>query len=214
MPLLADYASLVELKSFMRITDTADDTELGFALTAASRAIDQVANRHFGQDDTVATRYYTVPAGVARSTSDEFGGRATVAVDDIATVTGLILLTASSDDGAFDQTLVINTDFRLWPWNAAGEGRPWERIVLGPSGSWPAGVRNVSLTAKFGWPAIPTPIKNATLVQAGTILKGGRDSPLGIAGSPDFGNELRLSTKLHPIAAELVRPYVRMWAVA
>lgn len=211
MPLVADYASVAELKSFLRITDTQDDTELGYAVSAASRAIDQAANRHFGQDASPTARYYSGDVAV---TGGEFGGRASLPVEDISVAAGLVVKTASSEDGTFDTTLVVNTDYRLWPWNAAAEGRPWERIVLAPGGGWNRFLRGVEVTAQWGWPSVPVPIKYATLVQAGTILKGGRDSPLGIAGSPDFGNELRLSTKLHPIAAEVVRPYIRTWAFA
>lgn len=218
MALKADYCTASELKVFMRINDTADDTAIGLAITSASRAIDQVTGRAgFGQDDPAVARYYSVnPDGSChRNRNDPFYGRHTVDPDaDISSVTGLTVKTDGDDDGTFETTLTINTDFRLWPYNAAADSRPWERIVLTAGGSFPTALRTIEVTAKWGWSAVPSDIKLATEIQAQTILKGGRDSPLGIAGSPDFGNELRLSTKLHPNAAELVRPYVRQWAFA
>lgn len=218
MALRADYCTASELKAFMRITDTADDTAIGLAITSASRAIDQVAGRSFGQDDPAIARYYSATRGSGSShpagTNDPFAGRWTLDVDDVSTTTDLVVKTDSADDGTFETTLTINTDYRLWPYNAAADGRPWERIVLTAGGSLPTYLRAIEVTAKWGWTAVPSDIKLATQIQAQTILKGGRDSPLGIAGSPDFGNEMRLSTKLHPNAAELVRPYVKIWGVA
>lgn len=195
MSLIADYCTLAELKAFLRISDTADDVQLALAVTTASRVIDQFASRHFGVDDTVTTRWYTP--------SD---ARGSLEVDDIATTTGL----AVTFDGV---AAVLDTAFRVQPYNAVVDGWPFEYFELVNGTSFPTTSRGVAVTAKFGWPTVPPAIKNACLIQAGTILKGGRESPLGIAGSPEFGNELRLSTRLHPIAAEAVRPYRRMWGV-
>lgn len=213
MALRADYCTAAELKAFMRVDDTVDDVPIGLAVTAASRAVDQVANRAFGLDEPAVARIAKASYHPIRS--DEFYGRWTIDPDaDISSVTGLVVKTDSDDDGTFETTLTITTDYRLWPYNATADGRPWERIVLTAGGTAPAGIRPVEVTAKWGWAAVPADIKLATEIQAQTILRGGRDSPLGIAGSPEFGNEMRLSTKLHPLAAELVRPYVKIWGVA
>lgn len=217
MALKADYCTSAELKAFMRITDTVDDTAVALAITSASRAVDQVAGRSFGQDDPAVARYYSATPGSGAfhppGRQDPFAGRHTVDTDDISTATSLVVKVDADDDGTFETTLTISTDFRLWPYNAAADGRPWERIVLTAGGSLPTVLRGIEVTAKWGWVTVPSDIKLATEIQAQTILRGGRDSPLGIAGSPEFGNELRLSTKLHPNAAELIRPYVKMWAV-
>lgn len=214
--LLADYCTSADLKAFMRIADTVDDTQIALAVTAASRMIDQAAGRSFGQEDPATARYYDTLTDTTwhpPGTLDTFAGRWALEVDDISTTTSLVVKVDQGDDGVFETTLTINTDFRLWPWNAAADGRPYERIILISGGSFPSMLRTVEVTAKWGWSAVPSAIKNAALIQAQTILKGGRESPLGIAGSPDFGNELRLQTKLHPVAAEAVRPYVKLWAV-
>lgn len=219
MALKADYCTSAELKAFMKVTDAVTDAQIALAITSASRAVDQVAGRSFGQDDPAVARYYSATPGTGSrhlyGTLDPFAGRWTVDPDaDISSTTGLTVKTDGDDDGTFETTLTIDTDFRLWPYNAAADSRPWERIVLTAGGTLPVALRGIEVTAKWGWISVPADIKLATMIQAQTILKGGRDSPLGIAGSPDFGNEMRLSTKLHPNAAELVRPYVKLWAVA
>lgn len=217
MALKSDYCTAVEFRTWARISDAVDDTAIGLAITSASRAIDQVTGRSFGQDDPAVARYYSLAADgmYHRNPADPFYGRYTIDTDaDISSTTGLTVKTDLDDDGVFETTLTINTDFRLWPYNAAADSRPWERIVLTSGGTLPTPLRTIEVTAKWGWTAVPSEVKFATEIQAQTMLKGGRDSPLGIAGSPDFGNEMRLSTKLHPEAAEAIRHLVKLWAFA
>lgn len=210
MALLADYCSATELKSYLRITDVADDAELGFAITAASRAIDQATNRHFGQDGSVTARYYTAQRP---NMTNGFDGRFTLETEDISTVTGLLVKTDLDNDGTFETSLTIDTDFRLYPWNAAAESQPWERIVLNLGVSFPSQLRTVEVTAKFGWTAVPTAIKEAALMQASRFFSR-RNSPYGIAGSPSEGSELRLLARVDPDVMVVVAPYKRLWAWA
>lgn len=195
MPLETDYVALADLKAWLRIGDTTDDAELALAITTASRDIDQFANRRFGRDDVATTRWYTATAA------------GPVEVHDIATTGGL----AVTFDGT---TVTLDGEYRLAPYNAAADGEPYTRLELVNGSRFPTTARGVAVTAVFGWPAIPDAVRFATRVQAGTLLKGGRDSPLGVAGSPEFGNELRLSTGLHAMAQRAVRPYRRVWGVA
>lgn len=210
MALLADYASLDELRAFLRITDAGDDPELSVALTAASRAIDHATSRHFGVDDSAVARYYSPLSG---SFQRDWGDRATLEVDDISTTTGLVVKSDTAGTGSFATTLVLNTDYRLFPYNAALEGRPWTRIILSQGVGWAQAERGVEVTARWGWPAVPSAIKQATLVQASRFVKR-RDAPFGVAGSPEMGNELRLLARLDPDVAVLVAGYVRHWAFA
>lgn len=61
-----DYATVAQLKAFARIPvgDTIDDVEIGFAVSAASRAVDQATNRQFGVVDEPEVRYYRDRKGV------------------------------------------------------------------------------------------------------------------------------------------------------
>lgn len=217
MPLTTtDYCTAVELKAYLRIQDTVDDAELGFAITAASRAIDHAMGRPFGVDSSPVARYFTYqPVARAALAVDELGGRQALDVVDISSTVGLVVKVDADDDGTFETTLTLNTDYRLWPWNAAADGRPWERIVLSAAQAFPHVVRGVEVTAAFGWASVPVVVKQATLLQASRFFKR-RDAPFGVAGSPEMGSEMRLLARLDPDVAVLtgLHPYRRIWGVA
>lgn len=201
------YATLAELKTFVGIPtgDTADDTVLTLALDSASLQIDHFCDRTFTADSVATTRDYVVT------------NTGLLDVDPISTTTGLIVQTDDNNDGTFETTWTINTDFRLEPINASSSSVPWDRIVaLGtrwfPKLAYRPGVR---VTAKFGWPTGtgPASVKQATLIQASRLFKR-KDSPFGVAGSVEFGSEIRLLAKLDPDVESLLRRYRRSWWVA
>ena len=68
----------------------------------------------------------------------------------------------------------------------------------------------MQITANWGWNIIPSAIVNANLIQASRFLKR-RDSPFGIAGSPEMGNEMRLLAKLDPDVMLLLQDYRLDW---
>jgi hypothetical protein len=202
MALFPVYASLAELRAFARITDvtdTGDDVFLSMALEAASRAVDEATDRQFGSLSSAAARYYT-------ATFDPVVGRWRIPIDDLMDVTGLVVKADMDWNDVYETTI---TDYRLWPLEAAGLGRPWNTIVFGPFAALAYTAGAFEVTAKWGWSAVPDTIKNATLLQASRFYKR-RDSPYGIAGSPDMGNELRLLAKLDPDVAVMVQPF-RLW---
>jgi hypothetical protein len=200
------YASLAELRQFVGIppADTTDDVTLQLALDAAGAQVDQYCDRSFGADADVTTRLYSPTV------------TGTLDVDPISTATGLVVATDDNGDGTFETTWAIGTDFRLDPVNAAALGEPWTRLVaLGPRWFPMLPYRpGVSVMAKFGWPgaAAPAGVKEATLIQAARLWKR-KDAPFGVAGSVEFGSELRLLAKLDPDVESLLRPYRRSWWV-
>ena len=109
MALTNAYATLAELKAESNIgaADTSYDTKLELALNAASRQIDgYCGGRRFWQDSTVVTRQFFADDSL------------TCMVDDISTTTGLVVAVDNDDDGTFETTLTINTDFIVLPLNA------------------------------------------------------------------------------------------------
>lgn len=188
-----DYATAVELKAYVRVDDTNDDAQIGFALTAASRAIDRCASRQFGQTSPAADRVYTAEWDRRRC-------RWFARVDDVGTTTNMVVVLS-------DTTV---TDYSLEPRNAVANGKVWEQIVFGSGESATAGADNLTITALWGWPSVPVPIKQATLLQASRFLAR-RDSPYGVAGSPENGSELRLLAKVDPDVAVAVSRYTRLW---
>lgn len=201
------YATLAELKTFVGIPvlDVQDDTALQLALDAASTQVDNWTDRVFTADATVTTRDYTVA---------EVGS---LDVDPISTLTGLVVATDDNGDGTFETTWTVGTDFRVEPTNATAAGVPWDRIVaLGPRWFPKNTYRpTVRVTAKFGWPGgvVPQAVKLATLIQASRLFKR-KDAPFGVAGSVEFGSELRLLNELDRDAQNLLRPFRRNWWVA
>jgi hypothetical protein len=194
-----DYVSTEELTTYVRISDTVDDVQAGMAVTAASRAVDDYCGRQFGLVAAPELRRYT--ARVSRNL-----GRWVVDIDDLQTVTGLA---AAATAGAV-------TLYDLEPINAAAEGRPWTRLVISDdSAVQPTGEANEMLvTARWGWTAVPVTVKQATLLQASRILSR-RNSPYGIAGSPEQGSEVRLLSRIDADVAVLLDAYVRRrWVFA
>ena len=200
MALGDSYASAAELRDHFRIDDADDDVILDRALASASRWVTAHCARDFNQaDSATARRFYPRNDG-------------TVDVDDIASTTGLVVATDEGDDGAYEITWTIDTDYMLEPLNGVMDGIPgwpYTRIRRMEVYTWPTGWQYrppVRVTAIWGWPAVPSPVKEATLIQAARIYKR-RDSPDGVLGGlGDFG-PVRVGTRIDPDVEALLFPY-------
>lgn len=196
-----DYCTSTELKDYVRITDSVDDAQVALAITAASRAVDRATRRQFGSVSPAVARYYTARFDAHRL-------RWVVDIDDVMSTSGFAVAVDTDADGTFPDAII---DYQLAPRNAAADGRPWTLLVVGadsdvqPSTALVEGVR---VTAPWGWTSVPTTVKQATLLQASRLLAR-RNSPYGIAGSPETGSELRLLARLDPDVELTVRTYRR-----
>jgi hypothetical protein len=190
------YAQLDDLKSLLRIpaSDTVDDAQLTRSIEAASRRIDGVCDRIFFQEPTATARVYDAT------------NLASVSIDDVSTLDGFVV---KVDDG-FDYatTLVLDVDFRVEPLNNLSKGLPVYRLVS-LSGIFPRStVRpGVQVTARWGFPSVPTAITEATLLMAGRLFKRG-DSLLGVAGFTDMG--VITVRGVDPDVDHLIQPFRRM----
>jgi hypothetical protein len=70
----------------------------------------------------------------------------------------------------------------------------------------------VRVQGVWGWAATPAEINMATLIQASRLFVR-RQSPFGIAGTPDLGT-VRLSAKLDADVEALVRPFRKQNGIA
>jgi hypothetical protein len=207
-----DYCTAAELKTHLRITDTDDDTPLGISITAASRAVDHACNRQFGQTSPAAARYYTYEGARQYTVHSTVGYRETLEIDDLMSTSGLVVKGDYDDDGTYETTLTAPTAKNLYPWNAAANGKPWTHLVLNASDSFPTLPRAIEITALWGWSAVPSIVKQATLVQAARFFSR-RNAAFGIAGSPEMGSEVRLLARLDPDVAVMLGSVRRFWAV-
>lgn len=194
---MTDYATLAELKAQLGITDTVDDTALSRVLTATSRAVDEHCGREFSQDAAAVARVYRAVC------SDQ------LSVDDISTATGLLVATDENDDGTYETSWTISTDFLLEPSNALADGRPAVRLVAVGAKTFPTyGLRPaVQVTARYGWAAVPVQVTEATIIKAARLFRR-KDTPEGVAGGGEFG-VVRISNREDPDVAALLAPFVR-----
>lgn len=203
MTITNGYVTLAEaLAEIGGTNNTSSDARLEQAVEAASRQIDDYTGRKFWQDPTVTTRtYYPDDAYELHS--------APGAVLDISTTTGLVVKIDEGDDGTFNTTLTINTDFIVQPTNASADGMPFTSLrIVGGSYSlprWGSGRPGVSVTAKFGFASVPEPVKQACLVQAVLLYKA-TDAAMGGLSFGD-GAFMRVRGGLNPIAQSLVDRY-------
>lgn len=201
-----NYASTGELGSLVRVGDALDDAQLGLALAAASRAVDDRCRRQFGRLDEPETRRYT-----ARWSRTRAGWLAPI--DDLMTTADLAVGVGVGDSG--DPEVTVAAGYVLRPRNGPARGLPWTELLI-PAAAAPGGAGgdgSVQVTARWGWPAVPVAIKQATLMQASRLLAR-RDAPFGVAGSPESGSEVRLLARLDPDVAVAVEPYRRRVWVA
>lgn len=189
MPWAPDYATEDQAKSFLRIPDDLDDFEIRLAVGASSRALDTSMNRQFGNVATPEARTY--PACFDRHVHSAYVAQ----IDDLQNVAGLVV----EVDGT------PTTAYTLHPVNSPQIGRPYTELVL--TSLSPA---EVVVTARWGWNEIPATVTEMCLLQTGRLFTR-RNAPLGVAGSPDTGSELRLLARLDPDVAMLGTSFRRWW---
>lgn len=193
------YVTLSDLKGFLGISDALDDTTLQRALDASEEQVNAYTGRRFTADGAGVIRYYDAL------------DKGTVSIDPLSSVTDLAVAVDQDGDGVFEDTLTADVDFRLNPYNAVVLGQPYTSLVALTGTTFPAGSRRIKVTGRWGWPTVPASVKQATLIQAGRLWKR-KEAVFGVAGSPEFGNELRLLAALDPDVQALLRPYRHQWA--
>jgi hypothetical protein len=110
-----------------------------------------------------------------------------VFVDDIAETTGLVVKIDVNGDGTYAKTLT-SSDYQLEPLNALMMKEPVTKIRATVPGLFPLtkAPAPIQVTARWGWPDVPYPIRSACIILAGRLVKRG-DSLLGVAGFGDLG---------------------------
>jgi hypothetical protein len=223
------YCTRTDVEEWMGTAQTWTANEgaiLDVAVEAASRLIDEYCNRYIGS--------FTGSSSTA-STSRVFSANNmnVCYIDDVSG--SVTLATDENGDGTFETTWTaaqfqlepLNAPTRGRPYNAIRAtatryfpsyetASGWVSIAGGnrffyaPSAVLPFGYHPsqalVQITStQWGWPAIPTAIKQATIIQAAMIYQA-KEAPAGLMGTPDMG-QVRFPSWLHPQAKLLVEPY-------
>jgi hypothetical protein len=191
-----DYVSLADAREYVtRSGVMVDDAEIALAITTASRGCDTHTNRQFGRLDVAATWSYHAWWNADR-------GRWIVNIDDLPSVAGLAV-----DVPTVGTTATYDPE----PDDALDKGEVYTRLAFrADSPVLPSADDEylVKVTSRFGWLTVPTEVAMATRLQTSRLLAR-RDSPFGIAGSPEQGSELRLLARLDPDVAVSLRGLVR-----
>ena len=189
-----DYAAPEELKKTLNLTGTTyTDQDVKLALQAATTSINTHCGRVFTQGSTETRKYYPVSPNY-------------VIIDDAVSVSSI------TTNGT---TLVLDTDYRLEAVAVAKPGPPYDVVrnmaipgVYGAMGYGFIAQSPLSVTGVFGWPSVPAPIKQATMILAGRYLQRSRSAPFAILTFGDGGEAARL-TRSDPDVAMLLSPYTR-----
>lgn len=198
MAITNGYCTLAELKATLAIDtgDTVDDAALELAIESSSRMIDDYCDRFFYQDGTAqspVSRYYT-PIDMYY-----------VQIDDIVTITEI----ATDEDLSFSwDTVWSTTDFMVEPINNPRKGWPYNKLLAVGAYIFTAALpQSLRVKGIWGWSAVPKEIKTACLIQSSRMFLR-RQSPFGIAGSPELGT-VRLLAKLDADVEALIKPLRR-----
>ena len=194
---MANYATLAQVKSALRITDEIDDALLNTAIESASRWVDGWCGRTFDKANGVTTKDY-VPSGRMEP----------LRVNDLTEVVSIKI------DEDLDRTFVTTLapiDFQLEPVNGTAFGNDFPFYLIRPQedGYWPTfdGRATVRVEAKFGWPETPVAVREATILQASRLYTR-LSSPVGVVSFGDMG-AIRVSRFVDPDVEMLLSPYRR-----
>lgn len=207
-----DYALLADFNAY-HPGSTSNSTLAALSLDTASRMIDRYCHRKFWLDTNATARTFEPQDLYLLNLASH-------AYADIGSTSGLVIKTDSAGDGTFETTWQT-TDYELLPYNAAyeaPEAEPWTAIRAIGSQTFPLLVAaaltrrdRVQITAKWGWPAVPSAVQQACLIQASRLFARSK-SPDGVAG---FGDSfaLRVSSQMDPDVIDLLKDYRRATAL-
>ncbi len=177
-----DYLTLPELKDVLNITGPEYDGQLANAITAASRVVDSFTDRVFYPQPTATARKFTT---VSRSWAIVDPFYELVSVADAA------------------GTWILDTEFYAEP----QDGPPWDtlRTLTRRFSTLP---RSLTVTAKWGYPAVPAEIRAAAKILATRIFRRPREAVFGVAGLGYDSAGIYVS-KFDPEVDALLGPYRR-----
>ncbi|MDX2692956.1 phage gp6-like head-tail connector protein [Streptomyces ipomoeae] len=192
-----EYGDLPTLRrrAGLEASDTTQDVDLESVRAAVSGSINLTCGRRFWLDPAPVARIYRPRGRVVWDADGEI-----LLVDDIGSVAGLVVET-----GPVGGPWTAVTGYETVPDNALAGGKPVTGLLL-PNSTWSRGsTTRVRVTTRFGWPAVPPDITEATYLQSTRLYKR-KNSPEGVMGSAEWG-VVRLSRR-DPDVWNLIEPYI------
>lgn len=180
MAITNGYCTLAELKARLDIDDSQSDKVLESIITAVSREIDGYCHRRFWKNSVSEDRYFTAEWGNLLRTAD------------IVSVTGVAV---DEEEDRTYSTVLTTSDYDLEPYNASLDGFPYRQLRINPSSSYAfsTALKGNKLTGVFGWPAVPSVVNEACLLQSSRLFKR-KDAPFGVAGFGALGQVVAITT--------------------
>ena len=184
------YLTVEQIKAYCRNEIPTDDDEFVEAAgDAAEMALDAACQRRFAVAGAATARVFIPPCLDA------------LRIHDCTTVTSVV------NNGS----TVLAANYQLEPLNGltwAGETRPYDQIRL-LSGSWSrdGDEATTSITATWGWAAIPDRITQAALILAKEIITNRDEVKLGLVGFSDVGGVV---ARTNPIVRDTIKDYRRL----
>jgi hypothetical protein len=190
---MADYTSRATVKEFLGVpaATTSEDDAIDAAINAAESSINGFCGRSFVVPGSATAKVY-------RPTSD-----VQLDVDDIAQLTSLVVKTDTADDGVYDTTLTLTSEYIIEN-NAA----PYRIIRRVDGSAFPRPRSNrptIEVTAYWGYAmAVPAPIIQAATTYAARLYQR-RSAVLGFQPGME-GDAIRIS-RIDPDLRSLLSGY-------
>lgn len=205
------YATLDELRDWLRIhddDDDVDDDQLTMAIQVASASIDHLCSQTFPllDQESLPTTVFAVPV------QNRVTGVWTVDMPPTQDPFSSVVTIWTEEEGNWSTVLTL-PESAYKPFG----GPVYDQIVLpddsgydpGPDPS--AASAAVTITASFGYSEIPRPVVQACLIQASRIVAR-RDAKFGIVNSLDGSSQARLRASIDNDVAVMLRGYIKYWA--
>lgn len=202
----ADYCSVDDIKEVLAegAVDASYDALLGVLVTRASRAIDRFTGREPGA--------YQVESSTTRSFDGPRRCSAELRIGELATSPTSVQMTITTPLGSY--TALAASDWYLWPYNAAAEGKPFEKIILDPYNgdyaTWMPWPKAVKVSGKFGYSTEPPgEIVQAVITQTMKWFKRGQQAFADTGAVVDLG-QLTYTKKLDPEVSLIIEHYRKL----
>ena len=163
------YLTVADWRAWSRDEVTADDEEIGAAILSAQQDLDNACARRFAVAGASSARVFTPDRNSQ-----------TLIIDDCTTITSIVENGVTLDASVYQPEPLNNL-------SASGETVPFDKVKR-LTGCWyvDGPKATVTITAPWGWQAIPFPIVESCKIVTKATLEL-RDTRFGLAAILDSG---------------------------